>query len=305
MKEKIYNLLMVEYRALLEKCYRSVFYADSDMPAVKSFEDYLNDFYLYLYEAKPKSVTEDVKGYYLTKIKEEKSIPAWLKQTFHRFLLEDIRMFDEMRDSLDEYRARMKSLNKSENIDITLTHVALAIAWFNQHEPAVDRYIFFRNAYRHFMGFYSWSDTELDDKDVAAILGMSYGTLRTRSSRICNKVKCFVCDINDTQIASLNNNSLEIAYGIYADPDPDLSEILMQLMSGAEKELPQYRQIVDLREKKIHSALNPKCLCKSQPMEQYDLEYQPMEQFDLECRVPSRVDSKTRAVTLFKEFIGM
>ena len=54
MRQKIYNLLMVTHRGLLENTYQQVFFSDSGMTAVKTFDDYLTDFYLYLYEAKPK-----------------------------------------------------------------------------------------------------------------------------------------------------------------------------------------------------------------------------------------------------------
>ncbi len=82
MKQKIYNLLMVTHRGLLENTYQQVFFSDSRLPAVKTFDDYLTDFYLYLYEAKPKYVSDDIKGYYLQQIKDEEATPAWLRQTF-------------------------------------------------------------------------------------------------------------------------------------------------------------------------------------------------------------------------------
>ena len=58
-------------------------------------------------------------------------------------------------------------------LENTYQHVGFAIAWFDQHESSEDRYLFFRSAYKHFMGFYSWPDDDLDDKDVANILGIN------------------------------------------------------------------------------------------------------------------------------------
>lgn len=173
MKQKIYNLLMVTHRGLLENTYQQVFFSDSGLSAVKTFDDYLTDFYLYLYEAKPKYVSDDIKGYYLQQIKDEKATPAWLRQTFRRFLLEENRILTEMRDALAEYRRQLASAGSGSQLDITLMHVGFAIAWFDQHESSEDRYLFFRSAYKHFMGFYSWPDDDLDDKDVANILGIN------------------------------------------------------------------------------------------------------------------------------------
>ena len=322
MKEKIYNLLMVEYRGVLESCYRSVFYADSALSAIKTFEDYLNDFYLYLYDAKPKYVDGEVHGYYLLQIRDEKSMPAWLKQTFRHFLLEENKILVEMRDSLEEYSKQQKTLNKSDDIDITLMHVAFAIAWFNQHESATDRFIFFRNAYKHFMGFYTWTECELDDKQVAEILNISYGTLRTRSSRLCLKVKKLVSgvsNVSDSLIVKLKKSALELAHRIYADTDPDISGILMQLLRQAEEELPMYKDIIALQEqnaqslrhskkhiapKNIHSVFTS-ALREETQMERnivYEDEY-----VSDNAKVYTTINQPetNRIVLLFKELIGM
>ncbi|MBP5703967.1 MAG: hypothetical protein J6X12_04610, partial [Paludibacteraceae bacterium] len=192
MKQKIYNLLMVNYRGLLESCYRQVFFTDSTEPAVKTFDDYLSDFYLYLYEAKPKHVQGDVRGYYLQQIRDEKATPEWLRTTFRHFLLEENKILREMQETLAEYRQQLATSLNSKTIDYTLMHVGFAIAWFNQHETSEDKYLFFRSAYKHFKGFYSWPSNDLDDKDVAMILGIEQGTLRTRTSRLCMKVKKLV-----------------------------------------------------------------------------------------------------------------
>ncbi len=250
MKQKIYNLLMVTYRGLLESCYRQVFFTDSEIPAVKTFDDYLSDFYLYLYEAKPKHVQGDVKGYYLQQIRDEKATPEWLRTTFRHFLLEENKIMREMQETLAEYRQQLSTSLNSKPIDLTLMHVGFAIAWFNQHETSEDKYLFFRNAYKHYKGFYSWPDDELDDKEVAKILGIEHGTLRTRTSRLWMKVKKLVSELNDAYIATLNKQSLEIAKEIYETDEPDIESILEKLLGEAEKELPQYEEIVKLRKKK-------------------------------------------------------
>ena len=300
MKQKIYNLLMVTHRGLLENTYQQVFFSDSGLSAVKTFDDYLTDFYLYLYEAKPKYVSDDIKGYYLQQIKDEKATPAWLHQTFRRFLLEENRILTEMRDALAEYRRQLASAGSGSQLDITLMHVGFAIAWFDQHESSEDRYLFFRSAYKHFMGFYSWPDDDLDDRDVANILGISPGALRTRTSRLCAKVKRLVGELNDALIASLNRQSLDIAKEIYAEAEPDMEAILEELLGKAERELDQYDQIVEMRKEKRNSLRTFEKL-ESACMAEMSLPCSCFEMDERSC-MP---EIGSRVVRMFKELIGM
>ena len=300
MKHKIYNLLMVTHRGLLDNTYQQVFFSDSGLLAVKTFDDYLTDFYLYLYEAKPKYVNNDIKGYYLQQIKDEKATPAWLRQTFKRFLLEENRILTEMRDALAEYRRRLASAGSGSQLDITLMHVGFAIAWFDQHESSEDRYLFFRSAYKHFMGFYSWPDDDLDDRDVANILGINPGALRTRTSRLCAKVKRLVGELNDALIASLNRQSLDIAKEIYAEAEPDMEAILEELLGKAERDLDQYDQIVELRKEKRNSLRTFEKL-ESACMAEMSLPCSCFEMDERSC-MP---EIGSRVVRMFKELIGM
>ena len=300
MKQKIYNLLMVTHRGLLEKTYQQVFFGDSGLSAVKTFDDYLTDFYLYLYEAKPKYVNNDIKGYYLQQIKDEKATPAWLRQTFRRFLLEENRILTEMRDALAEYRRQLASAGSGSQLDITLMHVGFAIAWFDQHESSEDRYLFFRSAYKHFMRFYSWPDDDLDDRDVANILGINPGALRTRTSRLCAKVKRLVGELNDALIASLNRQSLDIAKEIYAEAEPDMEAILEELLGKAERDLDQYDQIVELRKEKRNSLRTFEKL-ESACMAEMSLPCSCFEMDERSC-MP---EIGSRVVRMFKELIGM
>ena len=300
MKQKIYNLLMVTHRGLLENTYQQVFFSDSGLLAVKTFDDYLTDFYLYLYEAKPKYVNNDIKGYYLQQIKDEKATPAWLRQTFRRFLLEENRILTEMRDALAEYRRQLASAGSGSQLDITLMHVGFAIAWFDQHESSEDRYLFFRSAYKHFMGFYSWPDDDLDDRDVANILGINPGALRTRTSRLCAKVKRLVGELNDALIASLNRQSLDIAKEIYAEAEPDMEAILEELLGKAERELDQYDQIVEMRKEKRNSLRTFEKL-ESACMAEMSLPCSCFEMDESSC-MP---EIGSRVVRMFKELIGM
>lgn len=300
MKQKIYNLLMVTHRGLLENTYQQVFFSDSGLSAVKTFDDYLTDFYLYLYEAKPKYVIDDIKGYYLQQVKDEKATPAWLRQTFKRFLLEENRILTEMRDALAEYRRQLASAGSGRQLDITLMHVGFSIAWFDQHESSEDRYLFFRSAYKHFMGFYAWPDDDLDDRDVANILGINPGALRTRTSRLCAKVKRLVGELNDALIASLNRQSLDIAKEIYAEDEPDMEAILERLLDKAERELDQYDQVVKLRKEKRNSIRTFEKL-ESTCMAEMSMPYSCFEMDERSC-MP---EMGNRVVRMFKELIGV
>lgn len=184
-------------------------------------------------------------------------------------------------------------------------HVGFAIAWFNQHESSEDRYLFFRSAYKHFMGFYSWPDQDLNDKDVASVLGITAGTLRTRTSRLCAKVKRLVNELNDALISALNKQSLDIAREIYAEPDPDMESILEELLGQSERELEQYDQILALRNEKrlsirtfekFESACIPDEMCiPSAPCLLYDISASESH---------SQIQSKN-IIRMFKDFIGM
>ena len=298
MKEKLYKLLMVDYRAMLDSCYHSVIFADEENRCVKTFEDFLDDFYLYLLKAKPKYVEEDVEGYYLQQVRDEKALPEWLRQTFRHFLLDEVKVLTEMKEAVDEYRRQMALQHNNGASNIMLVHVAFAIAWFNQHEECEDRYLFFRSAYKHFSGFYTWPDTELDDKEVALILGLTHANLRQRTSRLCEKVRKLVRELNDAAIAALNKESLDIAHSICRTQDPDIESILENLLGQAERELPQYAKIEDLRKAKRQSVEVLRSAC----MEEFACPSVPF--FDV-TEICSSVSQESRVVRLFKEFIGL
>ena len=126
MKQRLYKLLMVEHRSLLDACYRQVFFADGATMPIKTFDDCLSDFYLYLLEAKPKRADSDAEGYYLQQVKDEQALPEWLRQTFRRFLLQEHKILSELQEALAEYRQQLAHQRPGESIHITLKHVAFA-----------------------------------------------------------------------------------------------------------------------------------------------------------------------------------
>lgn len=247
MRQRIFVLLFT-YQEMLEGCYKQVFGPDTDLPAIKSFKDYFADFYLHLLKGKPKFVDEDVEGYYILQIKDEKAIAAWLRKTFKNFLLDEQKVLKEMQDALKEYKKLLLTHRSEQPLDITIMHVAFALAWFNQHESEVDRYLFYRGAYKHFNGFYYWPPRELKDDQVAEALGITEGALRTRTSRLCEKVRRLVHEMNDTMISTLDCSALKIAKGIYENEGNAIESILKELLNDAEHALPQYEKLCEMRE---------------------------------------------------------
>lgn len=155
------------------------------------------------------------------------------------------------------------------------------------------------------MGFYSWPDEDLNDKDVASVLGITAGTLRTRTSRLCAKVKRLVNELNDALISTLNKQSLDIAREIYAEPDPDMESILEELLGQSERDLEQYDKILALRQEKrlsirtfekFESACFAEEMCiPSAPCLSYDV---------LSSESHTQLQSK-RIIRMFKDLIGM
>jgi len=314
MKLRLYKLLMVEHRALLDACYRGVFFADGATVPIKTFDDCLTDFYLYLLEAKPKRVDTDVEGYYLQQVKDEKALPEWLRMTFRRFLLQEHKILTELQEALSEYRKQLAE-RPSESIDLTLMHVAFALAWFNQHETELDRYLFFRSAFKHFSGFYEWPDEELNDAEIAMILALTPANLRTRTSRLTAKVRRLVHELNDAAIAGLNRSSLDIAHSIYKEPDPDIEAILQDLLDKAERQLPQYAEIVAMRKEKRQSfrLLDKYCEfemdmsmpCAPCPSMAPDFEEAKYNSICFDSSPSEFSRPENRIVRMFKEFIGL
>lgn len=256
-------------------------------------------------EAKPKYVNDDVKGYYLQQIRDEKATPAWLHQTFRHFLLEENKILTEMREALAEYRLQLAAAKTGQPLDITLMHVGFAIAWFNQHESSEDRYLFFRSAYKHFMGFYSWPDEDLNDKDVASVLGITAGTLRTRTSRLCAKVKRLVNKLNDALIATLNKQSLDIAREIYAEPDPDMESILEELLGQSERDLEQYDKILALRKEKRLSIRTFEKFESACFAEEMCIPSAPCLSYDVSSPESHAQRQSKLIIRMFKDLIGM
>ena len=139
---------------------------------------------------------------------------------------------------------------------------------------------------------------------MASVLGITAGTLRTRTSRLCAKVKRLVNELNDALISTLNKQSLDIAREIYAEPDPDMESILEELLGQSERNLEQYDKILALRHEKrlsirtfekFEASFAEEMCIPSAPCLSYDV---------LSSESHAQLQSK-RIIRMFKDFIGM
>ncbi len=251
----LYYLLIVTLREDLQHTFSQVFFVDGQFTnSYKTFEDYLSDFYMYLYLSHPQRVSNDVRFYYLLRIKDPSSVKFWMAKTFKHFLHDEQETLSKLQNALEQYKERLVAEGSGSNLGITIMHVAFAIAQFNQNETEIDRYIFFRKLYRE----YADPDVlefELTDREVADVLGLRDNTFRTRSSRLVKKVKYEIRNITNAKIATLDKDALDLARKIYDVQDNNIKEIVTDLFEAAEKELPQYQEIQDIKSSKESTVL--------------------------------------------------
>ncbi len=243
----LYYLLTVALRKDLFNAFNQVFFVDGRFAeSYKTFEDYLSDFYMYLYLGHPQRVSKDVRFYYLLRIGDPNSVKSWMYSTFKHFLHDEQETLSKLQNALEQYKQRLVTMGSGRNLGITMMHIAFAIAQFNQNETELDRYIFFRKLYREYADSDEWED-ELTDREAAEVLGMKDNAFRTRSSRLVKKVKTEIRNITNAKIATLDKASLDLARKIYNVQDNDIEEIVKDLFEAAEKELPQYQEIQDIK----------------------------------------------------------
>ncbi len=246
----LYYLLTVTLRNDLKNAFNQVFFFDGEYAeSYKTFEDYLSDFYMYLYLGHPQYVDKDVRFFYLSRIGDPNSVKSWMYATFKHFLHDEQETLSKLQNALDQYKQQLVTMGKGSNLGITMMHIAFAIAQFNQNETELDRYIFFRKLYREYADPEEWM-SELSDREAAKVLGLNDNAFRTRSSRLFKKVKNEIRNITNAKIATLDKASLDLARKIYCVQDPDIEKIVKALLEAAEKELPQYKEIKEIKFRK-------------------------------------------------------
>jgi len=239
----LYYLLTISIRDELHQAFQKVFFTDGQFSnSFKTFEDYLSDFFIFLFLHHPKSQPDDTRFYHLTTIGDPLKLKSWMFRTFRNFLQDEQEILSKLQEALKQYQQQLVAAGSGEDLGLTMMHIAFALAQFNQNETELDRYIFFRKIYREYAGPNRWKE-ELEDREVADILGMQYNAYRTRSSRLATKVKNEIRNITDAKIATLDKSALDLAKRIYNVSETNLEDILKSLLDTAEKELLQYAEI--------------------------------------------------------------
>lgn len=181
----LWYLLSQRMREKLQLCFVQVLGEKGELP--RFFEDYLSDFFIYLYEYKPKSDPVETHFYSLKSLQDNTSLSYHLQTIFKRYLLAELEELDKIQKATPSIKdeARFENM-KDANID--MLRLSWAVVRVCQEATDRNRYILLR----------SISSKVLEDRmivgiptdeEVAGILGMTYGAYRTQSSRLFQVVR--------------------------------------------------------------------------------------------------------------------
>lgn len=245
-QQALWYLLNVRLHDVLKIKYQELCPAESQEES-KTFEDYLSDFYLYLFEGMPCGKSDQVRYYYLTTVSDNTKLSSWVQRTFRYFLDHERRALSSLEKVLPEYVQEQKFQAKQES-RIDMVRIAYSIAWLNQFETPVNRYIFFRGISHQVLEDYS-RIADPDDREVSKILGITYGNYRTKSSRLCEKVRSLIKSISREEIGKLDANSLSLVDELCGNKI-HLPDIIAGLLDRSESQLPEYETILSRRSSK-------------------------------------------------------
>ena len=243
----LWYMLSVRFQENLQMCYLQLS-KDVTFDAFKTFDDYLGDFYIYLYEGHPDYVIGPTQFHYLQAISDNTKVDAWMQQTFRQFINNERRALKQLAEALPAYLQEQKYEHLNEP-QIELTRIAFSLAWFNQFESELNRYIFFRSMKKKVTKSFNRSE-ELSDEETALALGMKYTTYRSLASRCCKEVQRLMTDMKKEDFAKLDANSLLLVDRICNIDERTLDSIVDSLMTGAERQLPQYDDLLEARLRK-------------------------------------------------------
>ena len=249
----LWYLLSVRFTEKLQQCYLQLS-KDVTFDAFKTFDDYLHDFYIYLYKGHPDYVTEPTQFHYMQTIADNTKVDAWMQHTFRQFINNERRALKQLAEALPAYLQEQKYENLKDP-QIELTRIAFSLAWFNQFEPVLNRYIFFRSMKKKVTKSFNRRE-ELSDEETAQALGMNYATYRSQSSRCCKEVQRLMTDMKKEDFAKLDANSLLLVDRICNIDENTLDSIVDSLMTGAERQLPQYADLLEARMRKVEECFD-------------------------------------------------
>ena len=248
----LWYMLSVRFQENLQMCYLQL--SKDVTNDIKTFDDYLTDFYLYLYEGHPDYVTGPTQFHYLKTISDNTRIDSWMQKCFRQFISNERRALEKLTKALPAYVVEQKYQHLKDP-QIELTRIAFSLAWFNQFEPVLNRYIFFRSMKKKVTKSFNRRE-ELSDEETAQALGMNYATYRSASSRCCKEVQRLMTEMKKEDFAKLDANSLLLVDRICNIDERTLDSIVDSLMTGAERQLPQYADLVEARMRKVEECFD-------------------------------------------------
>jgi DNA-directed RNA polymerase specialized sigma24 family protein len=243
----LWYFLSVRLHDKLQLCYNQCS-DDVHVDAFKTFDDYLSDFFIYLYEGHPDYVAGPTQFHYLQTITDNTKVDAWMQHSFKQFIGNERRALMKLYKALPAYLQEQKYQHLNEP-QVELTRIAFSLAWYNQFGSIEDRYIFFRSMKKKVTKSFNLSD-ELSDEETAQALGMKYTTFRSRVSRCCKEVQRLMTEMNRDEIAKLDANNLLLVDSICRVNEDTLDGIVDSLVTAAERQLPQYDNLLEARIKK-------------------------------------------------------
>ena len=248
----LWYMLSVRFQENLQMCYLQL--SKDVTNDIKTFDDYLTDFYLYLYEGHPDYVTGPTQFHYLKTITDNTRIDSWMQKCFRQFISNERRALEKLTKALPAYVVEQK-YEHLKDPQIELTRIAFSLAWFNQFEPVLNRYIFFRSMKKKVTKSFNRRE-ELSDEETAQALGMNYAAYRSKSSRCCKEVQRLMTEMKKEDFAKLDANSLLLVDRICNIDERTLDSIVDSLMTGAERQLPQYADLVEARMRKVEECFD-------------------------------------------------
>lgn len=244
----LWYVITVRQREKLLGCFKASTDPKKTYDAGKTFEDYLSDFYLYLYEGHPVKENQPPHFYFLSTIKDKSKFSSWLPSTFCLFLKDYQRTFFRLLQLLSDYLHTKEDANPEKLNPVS--PIALSLARFNQRKSAETRYFFFRKLRSEVVKDFTRME-ELTDEETAAAMNINRTTIFRRVQEARKEVRESMEAISQTDLMQLNPLNMKLAERISDMDNGDLSEIVMDLMDDAERELPCYTALVEARNKKL------------------------------------------------------
>lgn len=205
--------------------------------ASRDFEDYLCDFFLYVYEYRPKDKSGHGHYYMLGTLNDNTRMFVFLQNVFKRYLKEESEQLDKIRDAEPQVIEEQR-YSTMKDIVIDMHRIGYALAYVNQTESVENRYILFRAISRKVLEDLSIIGFPPDD-EVAGILGLTYTTYRTRASRLFKSIRDLIN--SEERLPTLDEQNQELMVSICSNEE-DLTEVIRRHLLNVEGFLDKEQQ---------------------------------------------------------------